>query len=223
MPVPAPDPFAVRAASLEEVQRLGLMLPPDTYPLVWDDGDQVELRPALDLERRAAILHVILERTFGMPAEAAELWLDANDLTPDVTEPEWAWITEEIGDRRSFALHLEALAGLSWVLGLIKVLDPLEPPQSLVALYPDLLAEEPFRDWQARTLSAPRDPAVVAAALDLHYCLDYAFLRVEGGNYPGLLDANAIGQRRWALEWATIFTGPNHEAPVGWEEIDLST
>jgi hypothetical protein len=223
MPVPAPDPHAVRAASREEIARLGLTQPPDNFPLVWDEGDDVELRPTVDLERRACILHVILERAFGMPAMEAELWLDTNDLTPDVTEPEWAWITEELGDRRSFVLHLEALAGLSWVLGMIKVLDPLVPPQSLVALYPDLLADESFADWQARTLSAPRDPAIVAAALDLHYCLDYAFLKVEDGQYPGLLDANAIGQRRWALEWACVFTGPNHEPPAGWEEVDLST
>jgi hypothetical protein len=223
MPVPAPDPFAVRAASLQELQRLGLTLPPDTYPLVWDPDDQVELRATVELERRAAILHVVLERTFGMPAEAAELWLEHKDLIPDVTEPEWAWISQEVGDRRSFALHLEALAGLSWVLGLIKVLDPVEPPQSLVMLYPDLQADEPFRDWQARTLSAPRDAAVVAAALDLHYCLDYGFLKIENGEYPGALDANAIGQRRWALEWAVVFLGPNHDPPVGWEEVDLST
>lgn len=223
MPVPAPDPLAVRAASLQELERLGLTLPPNAFPLVWDEGDQVELRPTLDLERRAVVLHLILEQTFGMPAEAAVRWLEENDLTPDVTEPEWLWITEEIGDRRSFALHLEALAGLSWVLGLIKVLDPLEPPKSLVTLYPDLLEGETFAGWQARTLSAPRDPAIVAAALDLHYCLDFGFLRVADGNYPGLLDANAIGQRRWALEWATVFIGPNHDAPVGWEEIDLST
>jgi hypothetical protein len=223
MSVPAPDPLAVRHASRQELERLGLTLPPEIYPLVWDEGDLVDLRSTVDLERRAAILHVILERTFGMPADVAELWLDRNDLTPDVTEPEWAWITQEVGDRRSFALHLEALAGLSWVLGLVKMLDPLEPPQSLVTLYPDLEADESFREWQARTLSAPRDPAVVAAALDLHYCLDYAFLKIEDGQYPGLLDANAIGQRRWALEWACVFTGPNHEPPVGWEEVDLST
>jgi Domain of unknown function (DUF4272) len=223
MPVPAPDPLAVRAASLQELERLGLTLPPETFPRVWDEGDQVELRSTLEIERRAAILHLILERTFGMPPDAAELWLDENDLAHDVTAPEWLWITEEVGDRRSFALHLEALAGLSWVLGLIKVLDPVEPPQSLVALFPDLPAGETFVEWQARTLAAPRDPAIVAAALDLHYCLDYGFLRVTDGTYPGLLDANAIGQRRWALEWACVFSGPNHDAPVGWEEIDLST
>ncbi|HCT81634.1 MAG TPA: DUF4272 domain-containing protein [Micromonosporaceae bacterium] len=223
MPVPAPDPLAVRAASLQELARLGLALPPETFPLVWDPDDQVELRSTIDLERRAVILFVVLERTFGMPPDKAESWLDRNDLTPDVTEPEWAWITEEIGDRRSFALHLDALAGLAWTLGLIKSLDPLAPPQSLVELFPDLLAEESFADWQGRTLSAPRDPAVVAAALDLHYCLDWAFLKLSTDELPGAVDANAIGQRRWALEWSAVFIGPHHDPPGGWEEVDLST
>ena len=64
---------------------------------------------------------------------------------------------------------------------MIRVLDPREPPQSLMQLYPDLLADESFAAWQGRTLSAPRDPGVVAAALDLHYCLDWAFLKLEAG------------------------------------------
>jgi hypothetical protein len=64
----------------------------------------------------------------------------------------------------------------------------------------------------------------VAALLDLYYCLDWAYLEAErrGAQLPGVLDSNAIGQRRWALEWAVVFTGPYHDAPPGWEEIDLS-
>jgi hypothetical protein len=222
MPVTAPDPHAVRAASLQEVARLGLPVPPDNFPLVWDAGDAVELRPTVDLERRAAILYVILERAFGMPPDLASQWLEVNDLTPDVTEPEWAWITEDMGDRRSFILHYDAVAALVWVLGLVKVLDPLEGAPSLAALMPDLEQGESFLAWQGRTLSAPRDPAIVAAALDLHYCLDYGYLKLEGP-LPGVVDANAIGQRRWALEWSCVFSGPHHAGPPGWEEVDLST
>jgi Domain of unknown function (DUF4272) len=223
MSLVAPDPLAVRAASLQELERLGLPMPPETFPLVWDPGDHVELRPTLELERRAVILHVILEYTFGMPPEAAVSWLERNDLAPEVTEPEWAFVTAGIGDRRSFILHLDALAGLSWVLGMIKILDPLDPPQPLTPLFPDLLEDESFVDWQARTLSAPRDATVVAAALDLHYCLDWAYLKLDSASLPGNIDANAIGQRRWALEWAAVFTGPHHDPPGGWEEVDLST
>ena len=36
------------------------------------------------------------------------------------------------------------------------------------------------------------------------------------------VDSNAIGQRRWALEWAVVFTGPYHDRPPEWEEVDLS-
>ncbi|GHJ50335.1 hypothetical protein Cs7R123_76770 [Catellatospora sp. TT07R-123] len=225
MAVPAPDPLAVRAASFEELHRLGVPCPPDTFPLVWEPEDQVGLRPTGELEARAAILHVVLERCFDMPAEAAVGWLDANKLLPDVTQPEWEWITEEVGDRQSFALHLDALAGLAWTLGVIKVLDPLHPPIRLMELFPDLLGGEDFEQWRARTLAAPRDPTVVAAALDLHYCLDWSFQQLEaaGQPVPGELNANAIGQRRWALEWAVVFTGDYHDPPGGWEEVDLST
>jgi hypothetical protein len=72
---------------------------------------------------------------------------------------------------------------------------------------------------------APRNAAAAAAVLDLYYCLDWAYLEAERRRQPlpGLIDSNAIGQRRWALEWAVVFRGPYHEAPVGWEEVDLST
>lgn len=223
MPMLTPDPLAVRAASLAELERVGLPLPPETFPLVWDDGDQVELRPTVDLERRAAILHVLLEHAFGMPADLAVSWLERNDLTPDLTEPEWAFLTVGAGDRRSFILHLDALGGLAWTLGIIGALDPLRPPLPLTTLFPDLLHDESFAGWQGRTLSAPRDATVVAAALDLHYCLDWAYLKLDNASLPGEIDANAIGQRRWALEWATVFSGPHHDAPGGWEEVDLST
>jgi Domain of unknown function (DUF4272) len=222
MPVSAPDPLAVRVASRAELDRLGLPVPPQTFPLVWDGGDLVELRPRLDLERRAVILHTILEFTFGMPGDAAVSWLERNDLTPDVTDLEWAFLTTGLGDRRSFILHLDALGGLAWVLGIIDALDPLRPPQQLTALFPDLLQDESFVAWQGRTLTAPRDATVVAAALDLHYCLDWGYLKLDSQTVPGDIDANAIGQRRWALEWATVFTGPHHDPPGGWEEVDLS-
>ncbi len=222
--VPAPDPLAVRAASFQELTRLGVPLPPDSYPLVWEPSDAVELRPTGELEARVAILHVLLERCFGMPPEAAEKWLDGNRLIPDVTEPEWAFISEEVGDRQSFILHLDALSGLAWVLGISKTLDPLAAPPRVLEQMPDLLAGEGFEAWRARILAAPRDPTVVAAALDLHYCLDWSFQELErqGLPCPGELNANAIGQRRWALEWSTVFVGEFHEPPGGWEEVDLS-
>ena len=72
---------------------------------------------------------------------------------------------------------------------------------------------------------AAATPAEAAALLDL---LLLPGLGVPGGRAaaagcPGLVDANAIGQRRWALEWAVILRGPYHDPPPGWEEVDLST
>ena len=75
MTIPAPDPRAVRDASLEELSRLGLPLPPPHFPLVWEPGDEVELRPTGEIEARIAMLHVVLARCFGMPPEAAMSWL----------------------------------------------------------------------------------------------------------------------------------------------------
>ena len=44
-----------------------LPLPPPTFPLVWEPGDRVELRDTGEIEARAAVLHVVVARCFGMP------------------------------------------------------------------------------------------------------------------------------------------------------------
>jgi hypothetical protein len=221
----APDPLEVRAASIDELRRLRLPLPPPKFPLVWERGDRVELRPRGDLEARAAVLNVVLARCFGMPPELAMSWLLGCHLVDAVTPPEWHFVVSGQGDHRSFALHLEALFALAWLLGLVKNLDPIAPPDDrLVDLFPDLPEGETFARWRSRTLSAPREPRDAAAMLDLYYCLDWSYLALERrrGPLPGPIDSNAIGQRRWALEWGVVFYGPYHAPPGGWEEVDLS-
>jgi hypothetical protein len=216
----------VRVASLEDLRRLGLPLPPPQFPLVWEVGDRVSLRTTGELEARTAVLNVVLARCFGMPQEAAMSWLLNARLVDYVTKPEWQFVMAGKGDRRALALHLEAAYCLMWLLGVTKHLDPTEPAQEGFAeLLPDLRHGESMVGWRSRTLVAPRDPGAAAAMLDRYYCLDWAYLEAERRRLPlpGLIDSHAIGQRRWALEWAVVLTGPYHDPPRGWEEIDLST
>ena len=224
--IPTPNPAAVRAANVEELYRLRLPLPPSTFPLVWEPGDEVELRAVPEMEARTAILNVVLARSFGMPSRLAMSWLLDAHLMERVTPPEWHYVASGQGDDHSFSLHLEALSALAWLLGLTKTLDPAAPgADNLTALLPNLPERESFPAWRSRSLVSPRDPAAAAAVLDLYYCLDWAYLEAERRRQPlpGLIDSNAIGQRRWALEWAVVFHGPYHDEPVGWEEVDLST
>ena len=226
MKLPAPDPHEVRKASLEEVRRLGLPLPPPNFPLVWELGDEVGLRPLAEIECRLAVLNVVLGRCFGMPPDLAMEWLLDAHLIDRLTRPEWHFVAGDEGDTMVFALHLEAVFALAWVLGIAMDLDPLRPsPHGLLDRLPDLPRLEPFAAWRSRTLTALREPREVAALLDLYYCLDWAFMESERrrAQLPGELDSNAIGQRRWALEWVVVFEGPYHDDPPGWEEIDLST
>jgi hypothetical protein len=221
----APDPRAVREASLEELQRLGLPVPPSAFPLVWEPGDTVELRPTAEIEARAAVLHVVVARCFGMPTEAAMSWLLGSHLVELVTPPEWQFVIGAKGDHRSFVLHHDAVFALAWLLGLSRHLDPTVAPEDrLMAQMPDLPAGETFASWRSRSLMSPRDPIEAAVLLDLYYCLDWAFQEAEqsGLLLPGEIDGNAIGQRRWALEWAVVLHGPYHDKPAEWEEVDLS-
>lgn len=226
MTVPAPDPRAIRRASLEELDRLRLPLPSSKFPLVWRAGDGVALRSIMELEGRAAVLNVVLARCYGMPQQAAMSWLLNARLVEAVTKPEWQFVVAGKGDRRALALHLEAIYGLTWVLGITRNLDPTEPAtDKLIDLLPDLPNAESMAHWRSRNLAVPRDAVSAAAMLDRYYCLDWAYLEAERRRIPlpGMVDSHAIGQRRWALEWAVTFVGPYHGAPRGWEEIDLST
>jgi hypothetical protein len=223
---PAPDPQAVREANLEELRRLRLPLPPPNFPLIWEPGDEVDLRPLAEIEARVAILNVVLARVFGMPPELAMEWLLDGRIVDRLTKPEWEFVATGEGDERVFALHLDALFALAWVLGIAMDLDPLRPsPDGLMARLPQLPSGESYEAWRSRTLTALREPREVAALLDLYYCLDWAYLEAERrrSGLPGVIDSNAIGQRRWALEWAVMLYGPYHDPPPGWEEVDLST
>jgi hypothetical protein len=225
MTKPAPDPRAVREASLDELQRLGLPLPPAGFPLVWEPGDDVELRTTDDIEARAAILHVVVARCFGMPTEAAMSWLLGSHLVDRVTPPEWQFVMGAKGDHRSFVLHHDAVFALAWLLGLSRHLDPTAAPEDrLMQQMPNLPQGETFDSWRSRSLMAPRDAVEAAVLLDLYYCLDWAFQQAEqnGLRLPGEINGNAIGQRRWALEWAVLFRGPYHNRAPDWEEVDLS-
>jgi hypothetical protein len=226
MSTTCPDPVAVREATLRQLDALGLPLPPESFALVWDAADEVELRPRVELEARCAVLNVVLARAFGLPAEEAMRWLEDAGLVDRLTGPEWDFIADGIGDVPSFALHTEALAALAWLLSLVKALDPAAPGlHNAVPLFPDVAGGESYRSWQGRILAAPRDPRHAAVALDLYYCLDWSYLEAERLHLqlPGMIDSNAVGQRRWALEWAVLLHGPFHEAPPEWEEVDLST
>jgi hypothetical protein len=221
----APDPRAVREASLDELERLGLPLPPSGFPLVWEPGDAVELRPTAEIEARVAVLHVVVARCFGMPTEIAMGWLLGSHLMDAVTPPEWQFVVAGKGDHRSFVLHHDAVFALAWLLGLSRHLDPAVAPEDrLLQQMPNLPGGESFDSWRSRSLVAPRDAVEAAVLLDLYYCLDWAFqeAEAEGLPVPGEINANAVGQRRWALEWAVVFSGPLHDRPPDWEEVDLS-
>jgi hypothetical protein len=225
MSVPCPDPVAVRAGTLRQIELLRLPVPPENFPLVWDAGDEVELRPRTEIEARCAILNVVLARAFGLPPEQALAWLEDSGLADRLTPPEWEFLVDGAGDVPSFALHTEALAAFAWLLSLVKRLDPAAPGlKNAAPMFPDVAAGERYRSWQGRILAAPRDPRDAAVALDLYYCLDWSYQEAEQQQLrlPGLIDSNAIGQRRWALEWAVQLHGPFQEAPPDWEEVDLS-
>jgi hypothetical protein len=226
--VPAPDPQRVRATSIETLRRLDLPTPPHQFPLIWESGDGVELRPPSEIEGRAAILNVVYARCYGMPGEAAMAWLLDAHLLDHLTKPEWSFLatddSQDVVQHPSFTLHLEAIYALAWLMGLVPEIDPSEPaPSGLVEKMPHLPSKEAYSAWHDRANPTLAPVADAAAALDLIYCLDWAYLEAERRRIrlPGLVHSKLIAQRRWALEWAVTFRGPYQEPPRGWEDINL--
>jgi hypothetical protein len=223
--VEAPDPVAIRDATLEDLADLGFPPPPEGYPLVWEPGDQVSLRPVAEIEARAAVLNTVLGASFGAPPASTAGWLEANGLRGHVTEPEWRFMTLGEGPAELYGLHIEALWALAWLLGVADELDPSQYCGDGLALWLPDTDTESFADWQLRSRSVPRLAEEAAVLLDLHYCLDWGHVQalMDGTPSPGATQPYVVGQRRWALEWAVVFTGPYHEPPVPWDEVDLSS
>lgn len=226
LPPEAPDPLLIREATLADVAELGFPAPPPMYPLVWEPGDRVTLRDVADIEARAAVLNAVLATTFGAPPEVTAGWLEANRLRKHATEPEWAFMSEGKGPAELYGLHIEALWGLAWLLGIADELDPSQYCGDGLAVWlPNLAENESFADWQVRGDSHLRPADEAAALLDLHYCLDWGHIQaiMNGTPYPGTTQPYVVGQRRWSLEWALVFSGPYHEPPVPWDEVDLTS
>lgn len=225
MKVPAPDPAMIRQASLEELERMGIPLPSENFPLIWEAGDEVELRPIEEIEARVAILVVIMERVFGMPGDLAVKWLLDADLIDHLTPTEWRFIAGAGGNPDEFSRHMDALFAFAWLLGFADHLDPgMQAPEGLPRHFPQLRENESYAAWRSKHLPMPRPPEEAAVLLDLYYCLDrvnYEALR-EGLPPPGPVKPHQIVQRRWALEWAVLFSGPFHEPAPRWEDVDLS-
>jgi hypothetical protein len=223
---PAPDPVHIRSATLADLEEIGFPGPPDGYPLVWEPGDRVALRSADELLGRCAVLNTVLAGVFGAPPDVTCEWLERTGLVDAVTAPEWAFLTERQGSGDLYGLHVEALWAFHWVLGVGEDLDPSHYcGDGLAAWLPDIGAGEDFAAWRQRAAIQPRPAAEVAALLDLHYCLDWGHVQalMNDEPTPGVTLPYVIGQRRWALEWSVIFTGPYHPEPPRWDEVDLAS
>jgi hypothetical protein len=184
----------------------------------------VSLRPTHALEARAAVLAAVMTAVFGAPPELVTGWLSRRRLREEATTAEWFFLEGERAAADVYTLHIEAIWALAWVLGVAPELDPAHYCGDGLALWlPQIGEDEAFQAWRYRNGVQLREPAEVAALLDLYYCLDWVHARAldDGVVIPGAVQPYVIGQRRWALEWSLVFQGPFHAPPVAWDQIDL--
>jgi hypothetical protein len=157
-----------------------------------------------------------------MPGDQAKTWIDENDLTPALAPEETSLLA---GKAEQFRSQVEALWGLTWVLG---VNDHLDPDQycgeHMAASLPDLRRAEPLSEWVARADVALRDANETAEMLDLHYCLTWglADANLDHRAAPGSVEQYVLWERRRALEFALVL-GDEPYQHSDWYEISLDT
>jgi len=217
------DPRVVREGSLRMLETLSWPRPPEGYPTLWEPGQPIGTRSPAEVQRRAAVLNVVVNRVFKCPPAVATGWLMANGLRPEVSEVEWPFIAGWAEDDGRFAARIEALWALEWALGHGNHLEPGKPcSDSLARALPDLRTNEPFASWIVRVPARPRSTEELLTAVDLYYCLHWGVVQaaMTARPSPGAAEPFLVEQRRWALEWL-VNLGSN--TSTGWEDVDMST
>ncbi len=201
---------------------LGFPDPPGSYPSLFDQDEGYHLRPAREIQNRAAVLNIVVARTFGMPASLGKHWVADNGLVGALSPIEAELMDDADASKPRFQAQIEALWALTWVLGLTPSLDPTAYCEaSLSESLPDLRTGAGVEAWRGR-LGPIRNADDVMTELDLLYCLTWglAEANLHGTEPPGTVEQYIHWERRRALEWVLVERG---YGATEWDHIDVST
>ena len=211
------DVQRVKADSERTIRALGGEVL-ETLPVI--GSDELVLRPGADVAARALVLNLLVQMSFGAPAEVAREWLVSNRLLGAVAPSEAAWFEGkgpvDAATRQRLRWCIEPLWAAAWAGSLVDELGPTQPvPNTLAALLPGLRdMESPkafLQRFRLRSLEA------LYPTLDLFYRANW-FTRNCGltGRDPAPFNPGIVQARRELLEWTT-------HAGVGWDDVEMST
>jgi hypothetical protein len=211
------DPLKVKAASESAICAAGGEIL-ETLPHI--GLEELDQRSNLSVARRALVLHVLVNMSFGAPPRVGHEWLSCYGLLDAVSRQELSLLQGSAAmdeqHRNQLRWHIESLWAATWAGGLADDLSPTQPVQnSLASLFPSLrTAESPdsfLSRFHLRSLSELHEK------LDLFYRAHwYARNCHLTGKDAGPFNLGVVQFRRQLLEWAT-------HANVDWDHVDLST
>ena len=182
--------------------------------------DELSLRLGDEVAARALVLNLLVQMSFGAPAEVAREWLVANRLQGAVAPSESAWFDGKgpagAATRQRLRWCIEPLCAAVWAGSLLDELGPTRPvPDTLASLLPGLRdMESPkafLQGFRLRSLEA------LYPTLDLYYRANWFTQECQlTGRDPAPFNVGIVQARRELLEWAT-------HAGVGWDDVEMST
>lgn len=201
-----------RARSLAAAAQLGYHTNPSLPTL----GNLSIAVDRLGLAKRMLCSDAIVAVAHGFPREVAHKWLRDEGLLEDLSASQEAMITGARAPDLRDKLEVNALYALAWSGGLLAdITFNQQVPSTLATLFPNLNLIGGSAIFCSRVQLRPTE--VLLDQLDLAYCLHWSIrdAQIRGKRAPGLLDPNAVVERRRGLEW--LFSGAN------WDEIELDT
>ncbi len=204
---------STREQSREVAEKLGYEVMAE-LPLLEADS---EVRSGEELAERCLVLHALIAVSYGFPRSSARGWFEREGLVGALSASEARFLdTGDAQEDEFFHGLVESVWALVWSLGIATELDfGQRCPEDLVAMLPDLTAEESSSSFRERV--KPRSTEEVVAAADLAYCLHWAVTDagLRGGPSPGRIPAWVLTERRPALDWAL--------SREDWDDITLDT
>ena len=202
---------SIRTQSLAALRARGLVAP-NELPLL----EEAAPKSHDEIVARMFCLNAVAAGAHGFDRKRAIDWLDREQYRHKLTPAERAFLEQGQGDAPSFAVQVEGLWALAWVMSIVDQLDFWSHcSNDFVRMLPDLrIGEDTTRTLASAKL---RTTADTVAACDLHYCLHWKIrdAQLRGLRPPITSMAYWIVERRRALEWVLY--------QDDWDNISLDT
>lgn len=210
------SPHDVKLASEAALRALG-GFSPDSLPEI--GLDELELRPSIEVARRALVVHGLLGLSYDVPPSEIRDWFDRHDLLDAVSPEEQPFLDAAVLDDKQKNLmrwNVEPLWAAAWAGGFVADLGPAQPIGDMLASFFPRIDDSDSPDaFLGRFRLRPLEE--LHEKLDLFYRAHwYARDCHINGKDARPFHIGVVRCRRQLLEWAT-------HPDDGWDEVDLST